>query len=155
MSRTRIQVNVDIEILSPLHIGTGLERTVEAVRGAPGANMAPAVASIQRDHQGVPYLPGSTVKGLLRRLAVESGVIDYEHLLGSVKRRGGLIVSGVSLHQPGCADHFPYADRPDNRSLGAGVFVAAGTRIDRRDGAAAANSLHHAEAVAPGGLFRL
>ena len=41
MSRTRIQVNVDIEILSPLHIGTGLERTVEAVRGAPGASAIP------------------------------------------------------------------------------------------------------------------
>ena len=72
MSRVRVQITVDIEVLSPLHVGSGMDRTVDAVRGADGANAPPRVAEIQRDVNKTPYLPGSTIKGLLRRLAVEA-----------------------------------------------------------------------------------
>lgn len=166
MSKARAHVSIDLEVLSPLHVGSGLDRTVDAVKGADGRNTnnAPRVAAIQRDVSNLPYLPGSTIKGLLHRLA--AGAMEqkiWEQLLGSIAaketgKRGSLSVSGASMLTPGLAKHLPYADRAGATgpgAIGEGVFVAAGTAIDRASGVANSSSLRHAEAVAPGAVFRL
>ncbi len=168
MARARVEITVDIEVLSPLHVGSGLHREVNSVRGADGANAPPRVAAIQRDAAGKPWLPGSTIKGLLRRLAVGVlGEAEQEALLGSpagrdgpniTGRRGALIFLGAALRSPGKAERLPYADRSvkhEPGALGRGVFVAAGTRIDGTSGVAKGSSLRHDEALAPGGVFPL
>lgn len=149
MSRARFDLSFDLEVLSPLHIGAGVERAVARVTARRGDNTAPGVAAIQRDVDGKPYLPGSTLKGLLRRLAPAEVV---EALFGSVSWRGALIAVGSTAFTPGRSGHLPYADTAD---LGDGVYVAGRTRIDPARGVAAASSLHHAEAVAPGARFHV
>jgi|SRR5580658_4392204 CRISPR/Cas system CSM-associated protein Csm3 (group 7 of RAMP superfamily) len=163
MSRVRIEVTAELRVLSPLHIGSGMDRTVDEVLGAAGENKPSRVAAIQRDADNRPWLPGSTIKGLLRRLGRGEEIdtlVGAETLVNGlpVFRRGALIVSGASLHQPSHATSLPYADRDADAgrgALGPGVFVAAGTRIDRSTGVADASSLRHDESVAPGAVFPL
>ena len=53
MSRRHIETTYALETQSPLHIGTG--------HGAGGLNRA-----MIRDRRGLPYIPGSTIKGRVR-----------------------------------------------------------------------------------------
>ncbi len=166
MNRLRFDITAVIETLSPLHVGTGAFRAVDSVTGKEGSNEAPAVAAIVRDHLERPYLPGSTIKGMLRRIGervLSSGEVDG--LFGSIKdaegdgRMGAVLVRGATLEKPGDASAMPYSRQSTTAvaegGLGPGVFVAARTRIDRDCGTARDNMLFFEEMVAPGSQFRL
>jgi len=157
MSRARISLTFDVVLLSPLHVGSGKSHPVAAVEGDPLSNTRPDVAAIQRDADGLPFLPGSTLKGLFRRLARTQHLDpkETEKLLGSPMTRGALIISGSRRYKPGQAAELPYADRSSPGELKEGVYVVAGTRIEGAIGVAHSSSLRHAQAVAKGAVFSL
>lgn len=172
MSRYRLNVGGTLTVLSPLHVGTGDGRIVAAVPTPKGANTPAEIAAIQRDARRRAWIPGSTLKGLLRRLAEpSSGAGGWtERLLGhaagrpdEAARMGALIVRGATLATPADATGFPYADADQtgdgapatDDALGRGVYIAARTAIDPKLGTAAASKLFFQEVVAPGTTFRL
>jgi len=174
MSRLRISVTAKLAVLSPLHVGSGEGRHVDAVDLAASRNgrqnVQPDVAAIQRDVNGQPWIPGSTLKGLLRRIAdpPQTDRRDWTTRLlgcppddtGKHARMGALMVYGAALAQPGDATGMPYSDPPGQASaqsgmLGRGVYVAARTAIDSSLGIAANAKLFFQEVVAPGAQFTL
>jgi CRISPR/Cas system CSM-associated protein Csm3 (group 7 of RAMP superfamily) len=165
MFRTRYEIAGELTALSPLHIGTGTERTVTGVIGKPGDD-PPGVAAIVRDCRGRPFPPGTTLKGLLRRTGEVhlANAARVEALFGAIRDEegggtmGALLVRGAAEIAPGNADGMPYAESASQAGagdLGPGVFVAARTRVDRHAGTAADNTLHFAEMAAPGARFAL
>lgn len=157
--RVVYDVEATLEVLSPLHVGSGGARDdLPTVEGKPGANTAPAVAEIVRDADGNPYLPGTTIKGLLRRLAEARGM-DAGGLFGTIKldtggSPGRITVFGARRIDGPAVPHAPFVAGAETK-LGKGVFVAARTRIDPATGTAGDRTLFHQEMVAPKTTFRL
>ena len=153
-----MHATIRFEILSWWHAGTG--------RGADSV----ADAVINRTPQGLPYLPGRTVKGLLRH------ALELAEACGRVERGTPELLFGSAL--PGTEDDatagpseegryrtMPGALRFDSATLGAGwtawaagtaasddldafVTLLASTRIDE-SGIATTGSLRTIEAAVP------
>ncbi len=143
----RIDYSFVFEVLSALHLGTGETRfyVPEGKTEKEGWH----IQTIVRDHEDKPFIPGSSVKGLLRGIARQLGD-DGDVLFGSIRqdntgRMGALQVRGASQIKPGVASGLPYASD--------GVFITARTAIDGGRGISETNKLFHAEAVAPGARF--
>lgn len=146
MSSIRYEFSGDLEVVSPLHVGSG-KFPKKGKAGQSGAS-APEVAAIVRDVNNAPYIPGSTIKGALRSIA-EQLLKEKElvsALFGETKletdgQMGSILFRGATLSgdPPDCGE-MPYADAPaievDQGGLGAGVFVAARAKIDRAKGVA-------------------
>lgn len=172
-----------LQLLSPLHIGSGAYESMPGVDGKRGANETPQVARIVKDIKGEPYIPATTIKGLLRRLGElvfpraempENDVIL--DLFGAIKDSdndsapapanerqkhpgvmGALLVRGGALLAAGETAGMPYVDaaKKAGGDLAAGTFVAARTAIDPLSGVAADAKLFFQETVAPGAKFKL
>ncbi|MCC5975662.1 MAG: hypothetical protein JJT81_16640 [Rubellimicrobium sp.] len=142
-----------VQALSPVHVGGGFcrEDLLPEVEqdGQPGKVQ---VAAIQRDNEGRPWIPGTTIKGALVRLARAMGLSEADVLFGAVKaddtgQMGAMLVRGAPMVKPGATDGLPHARD--------GVFVASRTSIDAGRGTAASNRLFHSEAVAAGATFEM
>lgn len=70
MAKARYEISGCLEVLTPLHLGSGAFATRNAVKGKDG-EPPPQVALIVRDASGAPYLPPTSLKGLLLRLTEE------------------------------------------------------------------------------------
>jgi CRISPR/Cas system CSM-associated protein Csm3 (group 7 of RAMP superfamily) len=143
----RVDYSFVLEVLSALHIGTGETRLY--VPEGKTADQGWHIQTIVRDHEDKPFLPGSSIKGLLRGIARQLGD-DGDVLFGSIRqdntgRMGALQVRGASQIKPGVASGLPYAKD--------GVFITARTAIDGGRGISETNKLFHAEAVAPEARF--
>lgn len=166
-----------LKTLSPLHVGTGDAEVITGVGGRAGDNDPPGVARIVVDYEGKPYLPATTIKGMLRKIGEE--ILERNKdpkkdpiydLFGVVKKSadekqketdksgigamGALLARGATLKEAGDASGFPYA-KTAGAILGKGVFVAARTAIDPLAGVAADAKLYFQEMVAPGARFKL
>ncbi len=65
--KNRYKIVGKLTTLSPLHIGDGLRQRDENRVPIPrGETQAPEFSTVATDYKGVPYLPGSTLKGNLR-----------------------------------------------------------------------------------------
>ncbi len=169
MTRAVFEFSGTLTALSPLHAGTGgFRKLTHAVTGKDGANEPPEVLAIARDARGLPYLPGTTIKGLVRRLVERQFAADEaarQELLGVIKsdgkgRMGAMLARGATMMgDPPDASAMPFADKVSNPQdeglLGAGVFIAARTSIDRASGTAAEGRLFHMEMAAPGARFKI
>jgi CRISPR/Cas system CSM-associated protein Csm3 (group 7 of RAMP superfamily) len=172
MSRVRYEFAGRLVTVSPLHVGSGEFRHVATVTGREGSDKRPEVARIVRDGCGRPYLPGTAIKGLLRRLAEEIDDADFatcrEQLFGIIKtarddgeptgrnlgRMGTLLCRGAEqVGPPPDTRDAPFADAEpvtaDDQKIGPGIFVAARTRIDPKTGTAKDSGLFFQEMVAP------
>ena len=129
----RIEIGGTLRLLSPLHVGTG--GAVPAVAGAP------QVAAVARDHVGRPYLPGSTLKGVLRRLWQDEDGVFGPREIGKADDA----VSGAVIFRNAWMTGSP--DDP--------TFAAAHVRIDGAEGVAAPGLLFQDEMVRPGTSFGL
>lgn len=163
MSRVRYEIAATLRTVSPLHVGSGLFEERKAVPGKDGAD-PPQVALIVRDHAGAPYLPPTTLKSLLRRVAIETGADPgmLDELFGTIKadgqgRMGALTVRGAERIPPvPDARAAPFTGGvADPEQLGPGVFIAARTRIDATTGTVRDATLFFQEMVAPGTCFAL
>lgn len=158
MSKVRYDIKGQLLVLSPLHLGTGQVRQISSLTGKEGANTRPEVAALLRDATGRPYLSGSTLKGLLRRIA--EAALDQElvnALFGALEGedggvKGALVVAGASLERPGETTDAPYVQGAV-QDLGSGVFVAARTAVNPASGTVDDGKLFFAEMVAPGAQF--
>lgn len=160
MSKMRYDISANLELVSPLHIGSGeFEADPARVPGKEGAN-PPAFALQVRDVNGKPVLPPTSLKGMLRSVAERVCPDGVDRLFGTIKsgsdtgQNGGTGQAGlltVFLGEQGKAPDvaaFPY---PSNH----GVFIAARTKIDPKSGTANDGTLFFQEMVAPESTFTL
>lgn len=75
-SLSRWRITGTFTVVTPMHLGNGEDD--EELRlthtGNSGQRQAAFVAAIAVDDAGVPYLPGSSIKGALRALCVDAGI---------------------------------------------------------------------------------
>lgn len=164
MSKARFEITGQLKTLSPLHVGSGAFDVRETVKGREGEK-PPEVALIVGDGDGAPFLPATTLKGLLRRLAEAHkkafNADDLTALFGEIKdegqgRMGALLMRGAQrVHPIPDVSLAPYTGDGTGPTLGQGVFVAARTRIDPASGTARDSNLFFQEMVAPGTIFAL
>lgn len=162
MSKTRTRVRYEFDgilrVLSPLHVGSGETREIALVTGKKDAKKAPDVAAVVRDFKDRPYIPATTLKGALRRVAEQleaTGVLQSgcaSRLFGLPKKdaggqMGAVLFRGAALDQAPNARNLPYGQE-------SGVFVAARAKIDRDTGCADDHKLFFQEMVAAGATFR-
>lgn len=151
----RIDYGFTLEVLSALHIGTGETHPFRPEDEDEDERTATSwqVSTIIRDHENKPYIPGTSLKGLLRGIARDQGDDNNsDTLFGVVKnddtgRMGALYVHGARQVKAADATGLPFAKE--------GVFINAQTAIDAGRGISETNKLFHAEAVAPGAQFEV
>jgi len=135
MIGARIEIAGTLRVVSPLHIGTGGGR--EVARGDGTAQ----IGAIARDHLGKPYLPGSSIKGVLRRLwEDDDGIFGKKEI-----REAKDAVSGAVIFR-------------NAWMLGATAectFVAAHVAIEGATGVAKSGLLFQDDMVTPGTEFGL
>jgi CRISPR/Cas system CSM-associated protein Csm3 (group 7 of RAMP superfamily) len=161
----RIFLTGTLVVVSPLHVGAGAASRTNAlpeIEGLGGMER-PEVKLVLRDHQGQPYIPGTTLKGVLRNLCGEDA--DAKEIFGDSKSKkpepdggttdddgddgdsgtmGRLTVFGATfVSGPAKPSLMPFANLDPHKSVG----VMARTRIDRRTGSASKGHLFHAEEV--------
>jgi CRISPR/Cas system CSM-associated protein Csm3 (group 7 of RAMP superfamily) len=157
-SRHRWIISGELTVVSPLHIGTGSPRPAIPAMQAGTNDPIPEVAAIQRDDANNPYIPGSTLKGLLLRLGRAVLTPDQtSRLFGTIKSEGSgamgaLFVRGATQTRAGDATGMPYVNIAAE-ALGGGVYIAMRTAIDGASGTAAHARLFSREMVAPGAQF--
>lgn len=161
--RTRYELTAKLELLSPMHLGTGGFRVwPELAKGDKNDfnSAPPEVAVILRDHDDKPCLSGTSIKGLLRRigeliLAKDRCAVLFGEISNQDQgRMGAVLVRGAAQLQPADATGMPYRALLGEQ-LGDGVFIAARTRIDAASGTAERNKLFFQEMVAAGAHFSL
>lgn len=174
MYSERIDVEAEVELLAPLHIGDG-DLVAEEDRGTARRDErgAAEVARVLLHANGHPCLPASTVKGMLNAALRNAGREDAaDRLFGTIGNVGadadgnptatGSIGRVLARAAPLIPDTIPGAmlDKlPHARKTAAGghqgLYIRSATAIDRRWGAADAGKLFHQEMVPKGCRFRL
>ncbi len=145
----RLSYRCTLETVTPLHLGSGDTRDdllpeIEVTRNGKTETRKLAVAAIQRDAAGCPYLPGTALKGTLRRSAPGNG----DALFGRISpqgRMGALLLRGARWRSGGNGTGLPFA--------GNATFVHARSKIDPGRGTSDSNKLFHAEMVIPESRF--
>lgn len=153
MFADRAEVTFTLKTLTSLHVGTGEFKPMGAQEGS---NDAGRYAAIVRDHQGLPYIPATTIKGVMRRLAedyfADDAVIDA--LFGTIKgSKSGSGAMGKLLFRAGlCRGDLPRTDAMPfaKEAVGKGAYIAAHTAIDGASGVAEDHKLFMQEMVPPG-----
>jgi CRISPR-associated protein Csm3 len=72
----RIRITGTLQAISPTHIGTG-ETREEKREGKNGEDESTEIAMIALDANGLPYLPGSAIKGVVRNYILQLLQADY------------------------------------------------------------------------------
>jgi CRISPR-associated RAMP protein (TIGR02581 family) len=157
-----------IVIESPTRVGAGREAPL-------GSPVDLAVVRIKLNSKLVPYIPGSSIKGVFRNVAVQlarakglnvcSGLsketcMDKEYAAGEtlLDHIQSLLREGSIFGAPSFSGHVSFSDAypVDERGNVLDVLtgVRAGIAIDRRTGAAYPGALYHVEYVEPGSKFK-
>lgn len=120
MSRASIEFRGRLTVLTPLHVGSGDFAPIAGISGKEGANTRPEVATVATDTLGRPYLPATSIKGMLHALAEEVfPQAEIDGLFGTLKaaslaertvterakppagsRMGAIQCRGASLNRP-------------------------------------------------------
>lgn len=142
MIGARFEIRGRLKVLSPLHIGSGQRTQLDGVEAVTADNMDKEDArafksAVVRDTDGNPYIPGSCLKGLVRRCLGENAA-----LLGR---------SSEELSESGRAVFWDaFLETGDDP-----IEVISRTSIDADSGTAAAGRLFNEEVVRPGTEFGL
>jgi len=66
--RNRYRIEGTLKTISPLHVGTGDvdKERVPAVKSGGKVEKVPEVSTVMKDHDGVPMIPGSSLRGVVR-----------------------------------------------------------------------------------------
>lgn len=165
----RLTVTTDLEVLSPLHIGTG-ERVdcpgllSEEDRATGNNEPGPGLAVVVTDHRGWPCIPGPSLKGALRAILRDSGTEAWKRLFGvdretSAKGSADGLGMGRLLVRTAFVTEAPSETlgqaRPHRNLVARGAFASTRTRIDRDSGGVQLRKLFHQEQVMPGLRFRV
>lgn len=154
----RVEVSLTLKTLTSLHVGTGEFRPMPPRQGT---NDAGNYAAIVRDHRDMPYLPPTSLKGVIRRLAEEllPDNASVNELFGTIKgKQAGSGQMGKLLFRGGhCKGDLPKTEAMPfaNAELGKGAYIAARTAINGAKGVADDHKLFSQEMVPPGVSFSL
>jgi CRISPR/Cas system CSM-associated protein Csm3 (group 7 of RAMP superfamily) len=159
----RIEITGELAIVTALHVGSGDHEPDEAIPlneadKRSGRNENTGSSRVQIDARGLPYIPGSSIKGALRALAESGGGKGAAALFGDPKDEGagtmgGLIVYGAMLKSVPKDSAKPlYKEKNKDRKTG--LALAARTAIDPGRGTADRHKLFHAEELVPGAILR-
>lgn len=152
MFAPRVSIEGELVVETPLHLGSG-ERAKLAAHDGAAQDELPEIDLLCHCVRGLPFLPGSSLKGALRALA--GGAPGVESLFGLAHedeggQMGSLVVFGASLIGDGAFPsdcNLPHAE--NGRSI-----MARSARHEGRDVAAAdRGALFLAEQVPPGSRF--
>lgn len=158
MFADRTLYGFDLLTAAPTHVGTGEFRVITR----PGRNEPMQVAAIARDHENRPWLPPTTLKGVLRRLAEDAGLAGdpgFLPLFGAIKdsddpKKSGnmgllLMRAGRATGKSPVCSMMPYAALIETRD----AFIAARTAIDGAIGVADDHKLFFQEMLPAGARF--
>lgn len=151
---------------SPLHVGTGESVTIPGI--GPDEGPLAEIAQVALDYDELPYLPGSALKGVMRRLvsdgAAREALFGPENINDPEKAEAGsLIVWNAwavagSLPTGNAMTAAPYAGmtpQGETKTLAArGLYVESRTAIDPAKGVAEDGKLFHQIMLAPGAEFQ-
>lgn len=157
MFERRLTCEAELELLSPLHLGSGGRVRRPDIRDPedkrPEAAKGVWVSQVQVAEDERPIIPGSTIKGLLRGLAGD------EPLVGLLFGRARTAEDGIGRLSAFAAltrsspvtknSLLPHVDEAR------GLYVHARVRIDAETGVAADGKLFHAEMVPAGHRFTM
>lgn len=168
MGATRYRLRGHLETASLLHLGSGETMArqglvVERRTAAGGVEEVPAeVAGFVVDHQERPYVPGTSLKGVLRDWAQQSGMAPalLARVFGSEERGAGACFLDSSRDSPRDSladappqDGAPPVVRPPYWCPRRGTGVVSRVALDRRRGTASHQRLFHQEVVPAGVSF--
>lgn len=158
MFADRIEVTLTLKTLTSLHVGTGEFKPMAAREDT---NDSGRYAAIVRDNRGLPYIPSTSLKGVILRLAENYFGDDpmVDELFGTIKEaasgsgRMGKLLFRAGLYKGDLpkVDAMPFA----GEKLGKGTYIAARTAIDGAAGVAEDHKLFMQEMVPPGVTFSL
>ncbi len=158
----RLLIEGELEAINPVHVGSGhfeprpdlLPEEERARLASP--DDAPNLALLARDVDERPYIPGSTIKGVLRALSRAAGDVSKEaedSLFGTIKAETGagypgrLMPYAATFVTTDASGALPHEEN--------GVYVAARVKIDEDSGTAEHNKLYYEEMIAPHAKFRI
>lgn len=182
MFGARLCIKGELALLSALHIGTGDTETFEHVTKPAetegGKRQQVPVATILCDGDGLPLIPGATIKGVLRALA--GGTSGCDALFGPSSGSENLSQGRLTAWSARLVDRqrgeteraalavgLPFTCKLERQALTAddrreltehgrrGLFVTARTAIDPATGTAEEKRLFYREMVPAGARFRL
>lgn len=170
MFARRVVIEGTLAVLSPLHVGSGDCDDDPAIdlsdedreRLGFGANERPESARVVRDVNGRPYIPGTSLKGVLRAAAQAAGYEKplIEALFGDIKHTdtergvmGALTIFGAELERPVSASGRPAFEKKNER-IASSLALSARTAIEDGRGVVDEHKLFYAEEVVPGTTFR-
>lgn len=164
----RLDITAELELLTPLHLGTGEVETFDSIERddqQTKQKVAVPVACVMRDAGGLPTIPGASVKGVLRAATdpAEPGLADlFGPETGQSLHQGRLTARRMRYLSAGqsamLAAGMPYATAAHSAGrtfADLGLFVAARTAIDPGLGVADEGKLFHQQLVVPGARFRM
>jgi CRISPR-associated protein (TIGR03986 family) len=160
MFTNRIRIDGKLTTRSNLHLGSGTTVTRPGLRILEGnrAGTEPEIAAVAVDYDDRPYLPGTSVKGVLRAWLEEHGAAGaIRQLFGFEDKATGAAAGGKAefldaFVDPGsnpASENIPYWCK--KRLTG----VTASVAIDRYTRSASDNRLFHREYVPPGVAFNI
>jgi RAMP superfamily len=149
-----IEITGEIEVLTPLHIGSGDDITM-----ARSSDETVQIAAIARDHLGQPYLPGSSLKGVLKRQIESSNLFGPDKIDDPDDAFSGAMIfrnAWVKQDSPKAAKYVA-TERKLNGNAAGGLNSFFEVHVAREDdiGVAARGLLFHADMVLPGTIFEM
>ncbi len=145
--------------LTPLHIGNGDVITHPELKNESTKELI-QITSVNTNDNGIPYIPGSTLKGNLRSWAKKAGLTNVDSLFGSDDVTKDSAVGGkVEFYDTLVADDIPLVfaenERPPYWREKRFTGIIASTTIDRRTRTASDERLFHREYIPEGVSFKL
>lgn len=121
--KTRWIVQTEIELKTPLHVGTGSDKR-ETIDGEESW-----VAELALDHAERPYIPGASLKGALKSLAERKGTLTALKKLFGTMENGKTQAGQAEFH---CAwqSHKPVAEEEKQARIA--IDRAMGTVFDKK-----------------------
>ena len=154
----RWQLDATLTTLSPLHVGSGgdTERSGLYVSNDDGAATRVRISAVSKDHRGLAYIPGASLRGALRAWVAKQDAVLAAAMFGGEKAAGfvevrnayfkSAAVKGLSAGDPVDGRHPYWCDQ-------CATAVVASVAIDRKTRTVAPEKLFHGEYVPPGVSF--
>jgi len=160
MIGARARITGKLRVLSPLHVGSGRKGSMATDDSLEASSAEFTLGLVLRDGRGLPYIPGSSLKGVLRRLSTDPEVL-FGPKSGSETFASGKLIFRTALHSAsaGVQYRIPYGDAKQQESgqtyRAVDLFVESQTAVDDKKGVAERSRLFHNEQVLPGTEFDL
>ncbi|MBP7339269.1 RAMP superfamily CRISPR-associated protein [Niveispirillum sp.] len=143
----RMEIRAALVTESPLHLGDGGVASKKLKKSDQDED--PLLSTLLRGGDGLPFIPGSSLKGLLRGLMAGREQTDALFGVPKLDKKNHGRMSHVIIWGGSCVPE-PVTAAPYAAQLGSTSFAAARTAINPETGTADAHKLFFQEMLAPG-----